>query len=324
MENPEVLTIATGAAELARLTKTAERARVYAAQATAENTRRAYRADWTHFTSWCATQRLQPLPAEVSTIVHYVTELAEHVRVSTIQRRLTSISIAHSAAGYLSPTKNATVAALWRGIRREKGTAQHGKTPTLTHDIRAMVATLPETLLGLRDRALLLVGFAGAFRRSELVSLDIEDLERTRDGYVITLRRSKTDQEGHGRKIGIPYGSHPQACAVRVLSDWLKAAGMTEGPVFRSVNRHGQLQRGRLTSQVVAQVVKRTAAAAGLDPAKYGGHSLRAGLVTSAAKAGKSERVIMKQTGHKSVQMVRRYIRDADLFADNAAAGIGL
>jgi integrase len=210
------------------------------------------------------------------------------------------------------------------GIRRANGTAPSAKTPTLTYDIRAMVSTLPDGLLGIRDRALLLVGFAGAFRRSELIAIDCADVDITRDGLVVMLRRSKTDQEGAGRKVAIPFGSNPDTCPVRALESWLKASMISEGAIFRHVNRHGHLQPGRLSSYAVALVVKRTAAAAGLDPAKYAGHSLRSALATSAAIGGTSERSIMAQTGHRSVNMVRRYIRDGNLFRENAAGKVGL
>jgi integrase len=186
-----------------------------------------------------------------------------------------------------------------------------------------MVDTLPDSLLGIRDRALLLVGFAGAFRRSELVGLDVADVEFKREGLVVTLERSKTDQEGAGRKIGIPYGSNPATCPVRALQAWLEASATTEGALFRTMNRHGHV-KDRLSGQGVAIVVKRCAEAAGLNPDDYAGHSLRSGLATSAAAAGVSERAIMNQTGHKSVNMVRRYIREGSLFRENAAAGVGL
>jgi len=187
-----------------------------------------------------------------------------------------------------------------------------------------MVEGAPDRLLGLRDRALLLLGFSGAFRRSELVALDVEDLEFTGDGLVVTQRRGKTDQEGVGRKIGIPFGGNPDTCPVRAVRKWLDAAAVMSGPVFRSVNRHGHVQPGRLSDKAVAIVVKRHAPAAGLDPLRYAGHSLRAGLATAAAAAGASERSIMNQTGHRSVPMVRKYIRDGQLFRENAAATVGL
>ena len=301
-----------------------EQARDYIGQAKAPNTLRAYRSDWTDFVVWCNGHSVASLPAAPEVVVIYLTDLASHSKTSTIQRRISAISQAHQAAGYESPTKSGQVKAVWSGIRRAKGTAQEGKAPATTVEIRAMVGTLPGNLLGIRDRAMLLLGFAGAFRRSELVSLDVADVAFTNDGAVVTLRRSKTDQEGQGSKKGIPYGSNPDTCPVRALRAWLGASGISTGPLFRSVNRHGQMQAGRLTDQVVAMVVKRSAEAAGLDASKYAGHSLRAGLATAAAMAGASERAIMNQTGHRSTTMVRRYIRDGSLFRENAAASVGL
>jgi len=179
-------------------------------------------------------------------------------------------------------------------------------------------------LIGARDRALILLGFAGALRRSELVGPDVEDCAFGKDGLTVTLRRSKTDQEGQGRKIGIPYGSNPETCPVRTTQAWIEEAAITTGPLFRSLNRHGQSQPGRLGGIDVARVVKKLALRAGLDAAKYAGHSLRAGHATGAAMAGASERSIMNQTGHRSLQMVRRYIRDGSLFRENSAAKLGL
>ena len=173
-------------------------------------------------------------------------------------------------------------------------------------------------------RALILLGFAGAFRRSELVGLDVEDCTFGKDGLTVTLGRSKTDQDGAGRKIGIPYGSNPETCPVRTMQAWMELAGIGAGPVFRSINRHGQVQPDRLSGIDVARVAKKLAQRAGLDAAKYAGHSLRAGHATSAAIAGASERSIMNQTGHRSVQMVRRYIRDGSLFRENSAGKLGL
>ena len=211
-----------------------------------------------------------------------------------------------------------------KGIRRTKGTAPAQKAPALTDDIRAMVDVTDAGIIGARDRALILVGFAGAFRRSELVGLNVEDCTFGKDGLTIILHRSKTDQDGAGRKVGIPYGSNPETCPVRVLQTWIEQAGITSGPQFRSISRHGRVQSGRLSGVDVARVVKKLAERAGLDPAKYAGHSLRAGHATSAAIAGASERSIMEQTGHRSVQMVRRYIRDGSLFRENSAGKLGL
>lgn len=302
-----------------------EQSKDYISQAKAPNTIKSYRSDWNHFTEWCMNHGLKTLPASQQTVSIYITTLAQEGRkASTIQRRISAISQAHQAAGFESPTKSSAVRTVWAGIRRVHGAHQQGKAPAVIEDIRAMIDTLPDNLLGTRDRAMLLIGFAGAFRRSELVSLNVEDIEVNREGLVIHLRKSKTDQEGLGRKIGIPYGSNIESCPVRSYQAWIEASGIKDGAIFRHVNRHGKMQDGRLSDKAVALVVKRCALAAGLDPKKYAGHSLRAGLATTAAMLGKSERAIMAQTGHRSVNMVRKYIRDGSIFRDNAAAGIGL
>jgi integrase len=237
---------------------------------------------------------------------------------------LNAIAEAHKAAGLESPTHAAIVRNTLKGIRRTLGTAPTQKTAALTDDIRAMIDATDAGIIGARDRALILLGFAGAFRRSELVRLEVEDCTFSKDGLTVTLRRSKVDQVGEGRKIGIPYGSNPETCPVRTVQAWVEQAGVTAGPLFRSVNRHGLVQSGRLSGIDVARVTKKLAARAGLDAAKYAGHSLRAGHATSAAIAGASERSIMKQTGHRSLQMVRRYIRDGSLFRENSAGKLGL
>ena len=177
---------------------------------------------------------------------------------------------------------------------------------------------------GCRDRALLLLGFAGALRRSELVGLDVADVTEGTDGLTVRLRRSKTDQEGAGRTVGIPYGSNPATCPVRAWRAWLEVSGVAEGAAFRPVDRHGHIGGTRLSAQAVALVLKRHAARAGLDPGEVAGHSLRAGLATSAAAAGVPERVIAEQTGHRGTAMLRRYIREGSLFRENAASAVGL
>ena len=293
-------------------------------RARAPNTLRAYRSDWAHFTAWCEGQGVPSLPAAPETVAGYLAAHADVLTMGTLQRRLAAIAYEHRKAGQSDPCSSDAVRA-----RRTEAWCAHGteparKAPVVTDELRRMVEALPEGLLGVRDRALLLVGFAGAFRRSELVGIDRADVAFTLEGLIISLRRSKTDQEGEGRKVGIPYGSRPETCPVRALAAWVEAAGITEGPIFRPVNRHGQVQPGRLSGHAVALVVKRSARAAGLDAANYAGHSLRAGLATSAAAAGASERAIMAQTGHKSTAMVRRYIRDGSLFRENAAAVVGL
>ena len=220
--------------------------------------------------------------------------------------------------------QNAVVSEVWKGIKRMKGTAQHGKKPFLTPDLRHIIAELPQDLRGLRDRALLLAGFAGGFRRSELAALQVEDLETSPDGLIVRLGRSKTDQEGQGRPVALPYGSDPQTCPVRALRAWLEQASISAGPLFRAVDRHGLVSSAALHADSVAYLVKRAAGRAGLETMEYAGHSLRAGLATQAAMNGASELAIMKQTGHRSLATVRKYIREGSLFRDNAATKLGL
>ena len=296
----------------------------FARHSKAENTLRGYRADWRHFCSWCGQNHLEALPATAEAVAAYIAECAQRLKVGSIQRRLNAMAEAHKAMGLSSPTSAAIVRSTLKGIKRTLGTAPDQKAPALTDDIRAMVEATDPGLIGLRDRALILLGFAGAFRRSELTATNLDDLDFTRNGLTVTLRRSKTDQEGAGRKIGIPYGSNPETCPVRTLTAWLEQSGITNGPVFRSLNRHGKVLPQRLAPGDVARVVKKLAARAGLNPAAYAGHSLRAGHATSAAASGASERSIMNQTGHRSVQMVRRYIREGSLFRENSAGKLGL
>jgi site-specific recombinase XerD len=329
-------TLTSSTADLPALVEQAgARARAYMRASRAENTRRAYAADWRNFSIWASSAGLQPIPAAAETVGLYLAAEAARLRPGTLARHLVAITAAHRAAGHQLDTRAAPIRETFAGIKRTHGTNQNGKAPAVIADLRAMIAAQPDTLAGLRNRALLLLGFAGALRRSELVALDAEDLDFTSSGLVVTLRRSKTDQEGEGREVGVPYGSRLETCPVRTLETWLETADIAIGPLFREINRGDRLtapymdkrgrQRGaRLGDKAVALIVKRAAEAAGLDPAKYAGHSLRAGLATSAAAAGASERSIMATTGHRSVQMVRRYIRTGELFKDNAAVAVGL
>jgi site-specific recombinase XerD len=298
-------------------------ARGYLDAAKSDATKRAYESDWAHFEQWAKDHQAQALPASVETVAEYITDLAAVAKVSTLERRIAAITHFHKTSGAESPARSTPIRTLMSGIRRTKGTKASEKKPVLTEDLRTMLEELPDGNLGIRDRALLLVGFAGGFRRSELVSLDFEDLDFKRAGLAVTLRRSKTDQEGEGRKVGINYGSNVETCPVRSLQAWLEHAAIDSGAVFRSISRHGKID-GRLTPQSVALVVKRYAAAVGKDPAEFGGHSLRAGLATQAAESGASERSIMNQTGHKSLKIVRKYIREGSLFRENASAKLGL
>jgi site-specific recombinase XerD len=310
--------------QIGPLAEIADRASEFIQQSKSKNTIRAYRADWTHFEGWCQSHGQASLPATADTVALYVTALADTHKPATITRRISAISQAHQIAGMEAPTGAAKVRLVMAGIRRMKGTAQTGKTPILVDDLRRMLAGLPGNLLGVRDRVLLLIGFCGAFRRSELVALDAADVAVTREGLVVTIRRSKTDQEAEGRKIGIPYASHLETCPVRSFQDWLEKSGITEGPLFRPIDRFGKMASIRLSAGAVADIVKKYVAAVGLDAREFAGHSLRSGLATSAAAAGASERSIMNQTGHRSTAMVRRYIKNGSLFIDNAATVLGL
>ena len=307
--------------ELVRL---GDQARDYARQSKADNTLRAYRSDWADFTRWCHGRGRAVLPALPETVTLYVTDLAATHKPSTLTRRLAAISVAHKAAGYDTPTASAPVRAVMQGIRRVKRVAPTQKTAVVTVDVRAMIGALDlDTLGGLRDRALLLIGFAGALRRSELAGLDVGDVDFVHDGVTITIRRSKGDQEGLGARVGLPYGSDPLTCPVRALRAWLDASGVTEGPLLRAVDRHGRIGTGRMSGQAIAEVVQRAAARVGLDPTRYGGHSLRAGMATAAAQAGAGEAAIQRQGRWRSL-VVRRYVRHGSLYVDNAAAKLGL
>jgi integrase len=304
-----------------------ERAHSYIQAAKAPATLRAYRTDFEDFTRFCKGHNLSYLPATPTTVALYIADRAGSLRSATITRRLTSITKAHPAAGFEdspSSSHHFVVSETLKGIRRSIGTAQEGKAPLLTSDTRRIVASCPETLSGLRDRALVLVGFAGAFRRSELAAIDFAHISFTKDGLVIDLCRSKTDQEAAGRKVGIPFGKEEETCPVRALRRWLAASGISSGAVFRGVDRHGKLSRRGLHKDCVGWILKRAARRAGLKPEPVGGHSLRAGCVTQAAMNGVSERDIMRQTGHKSAEMLARYIRISEIFTRNAAAGLGI
>jgi site-specific recombinase XerD len=290
-----------------------------------QNTRRAYAADWADFRRWCERRRLVAMPARPDTVALYLVARAKTHKVSSLSRRLTVISKLHKAWGKPNPIQEERVRRVWRGILRDKGEAVSRKKPTLIADLRKMMEALPQSLSGSRDRAVILLGFAGALRRSELVALDLSDLELTKDGFIVRVRRSKTDQTARGRKIGIPYGEHEQTCPVSSVLKWINESGIDDGgALFRKVNRHGDIEGDRLTDRSVALIVKRAAKLAGINPKCFAGHSLRAGLATAAAIAGVDERAIQQQTGHKSLKVLRTYIREGSLFRNNAARKVGL
>lgn len=308
----------------AHLAATAERARAYAADAVAENTKRAYQADWDDFAAWCKGSGLDAMPAAPATVALYLTDRAEILKTSTLRRRLTAITTAHRAAGHDLNTRATVLRDTWKGIQRRHGAPAKGKAPLLTDAVAAMVRTLPDTMTGLRNRALLLVGFAGAFRRSELAALRTEDCCIGPEGLTVTIPRSKTDQGGEGQVIGIPFGARPETCPVRALQQWMAAAAIEDGPLFRPLNRNGTVRAGAINDKVVVLVVKAAAEAAGLDAGDFAGHSLRSGFATAAARNGVTERIIQKQTRHRSLTVLRGYIRDGDLFRENAAGMVGL
>lgn len=286
----------------------------------ADNTFRAYESDWLDFYDWCSPRRLQVLPAEPETIVNYINDLADHAKANTVSRRLSAISENHKAAGHLddNPCRSGLVRNALDAIKREKGTLQRGKAPILVDDLRNIIDYFDHTdIAGIRDKALLLVGFMGAFRRSELVQIDVEDLAFTQEGVIILVAQSKGDQVGQGAQVAIPYSSDQDVCAVTALKVWIHRARLDSGPLFRPLNKHKQIRNRRLSNQSVAIIVKKYAELAGLNPDNFAGHSLRRGFATSAAQYDVDERAIMQQTRHKSEKMVRRYIEQGNLFKNN-------
>ncbi|WP_210334868.1 site-specific integrase [Mesorhizobium mediterraneum] len=281
-----------------------------------DNSKRGYQADLAQYGAFGGT-----IPCSSERIAEYLAARASTHRPATIARYLASLSKAHRAIGVEDPCKAEIVKATFRGIRRVIGTAQREAKPLLREDLFQILERMGNRPKDLRDKALLLIGFAGAFRRSELIGLDLSDVEHVRQGIIITLRRSKTDQTGAGRKIGVPFG-RTRWCPVRGLSDWVAHAATSEGPIFRLMNRHGHISDQRLSGEAVSIIIKERAEAAGFDPVDYSGHSLRAGLATSAAMAGASSWKIRAQTGHASDAMLARYIRNGNLFENNAAGAI--
>lgn len=298
--------------------------REYAEASRAPNTWRAYQSDLRHFAAWCAERGVEPLPAAATTVAAYLTDHAGALATSTLERRLYALSALHRAGSFASPADAPEVQAVWSGIKRTHRTVRTQKAPTLTKVIAAMVAELGERRIDVRDRALLLMGFAGAFRRSELVAFDVEDVTDTDDGLRLAVRRSKADQEGAGDAVGLPYGSNPATCPVRAWRAWLEVSGITEGAAFRAIDRHDRLSARRLTADAVATIVKRRAKAAGLDAPAFAGHSLRAGFATEAFGQGVPEFSVMRHGRWKSASSMRGYIREGSLWRDNAAAKLGL
>ncbi|CAJ62363.1 MULTISPECIES: site-specific integrase [Frankia] len=320
---------AGGAAPLALPAELAARVGDYARASRSASTWRAYDSDLRQFRAWCARRPAAPsaLPATAATVAGYLATLADAgYKPSTIRRRLAAISVAHQLAQHPNPAAAPEVGAVWDGIRRTRGVRPTRKTALDTDLLTRVVAGLrDDDLADIRDRALLLVGFAGCLRRSELVGLDVADLVETADGLILTVRRSKTDQEGEGALVGIAYGSYRPTCPVRAWRAWAQAADLRQGPAFRAVSRHGHVGATRLYPGSVARVVQRRVAAAGLDPADFAGHSLRSGFATAAARAGVADRSIMRQGRWRSSASLDGYVRAGRLFdRDNPSGRVGL
>ena len=297
----------------------------YARAARSTATWRAYDSDLRQFRAWCERQTvpLCPLPATPATVAGYLATLADAgYKPSTIRRRLAAISVSHQLGRHPNPASAPEVCAVWDGIRRTRGVRPNRKAALDTSLLARVVAGLrDDDLADVRDGALLLIGFAGCLRRSELVGLDVADLLETPDGVVLTIRASKTDQEAAGALVGVAYGSYRPTCPVRAWRAWVDAAALTDGPAFRAVNRHGQVAPGRLYPGSVARIVQRRVAAAGLDPADFAGHSLRSGFATAAARAGVADRSIMRQGRWRSSASLDGYVRAGRLFDRDKPSG---
>jgi len=291
-----------------------EQIRHYLDSALSDNSRRAYKSDLVHFIGWGGS-----IPSSPEQVCAYLTAHAAIHSVATLQRWMVSIAKAHTMGGYPDPVKNDFVKMAMRGIRRVHGRPQKQAAALLKDDLTVMLSHVPDTTKGKRDRALLLLGFCAALRRSELVAVKVDDMEFTSQGIILTLQRSKTDQTGQGRKIGIPRG-RGRICPVESVRDWLTHSGAKSGLVFCSLKKGGVITGEPLSDRAVADLIKFYAKKVGLDPKRYSGHSLRSGLATSAAQNGISPWKIRAQTGHRSDAMLARYIRDGDIFTDNAAA----
>lgn len=298
----------------------ASAARGYMEESLAAATRKAYASDFRIFVTWCKARGYAPTPATPELVALFLTDQARAgICASTLTRRVAAIRFAHEGANQTSPTTSKLVGSALKGIRRSLGMAKDQKTPATAHLIGNMVAHCPGSLIGLRDRALLLLGFAGAFRRSELATLTVADLSEVPEGLRVTIRKSKTDQEGSGQMIPIYNGM--RLGAVTAVKTWLTAAAITKGPIFRSINKGGRVSDLALTDRSIANTVKHYAALAGLHAEDFSGHSLRSGFLTSAAEHGADIFKMMEVSRHKRVETVRGYVRMAEQFKNHAGAG---
>jgi len=281
-------------------------------------TLRAYRSDWSAFSAWCAAQGVQPIPARVDTVAGYVAaRMVEGKKAATISRAVAAISCAHEVAGLDGFGRSRRVRDALKGMRRTIGTAPMKKAPATADRLGLMLASCGDDLAGLRNRALLALGFAGALRRSELVVLTVEDIQMVEGGAVVTIRRSKTDQGGEGQTIGILNGTRLRP--LEALRAWCEAAGITSGTIFRSINRGGAVGAS-LSDRSAADIVKAAAERAGLDASAFAGHSLRSGFITSGAEAGHDAIRIAEVSRHKNLEVLRGYVQRANLLKDHAGA----
>lgn len=289
----------------------------------ANNTIRAYKSDFNNFNLFCTQNGFNPLPTSPKIVSLYLTNLSKNdVKMSTLKRRLVSIGVIHKLKGHYLDTKHPLIVENIMGIKRRKGSIQRGKKPLLINNLKKIINLIDELKIEeikkLRDRSIILVGFSGGFRRNEIVSLDYEDLDFVQEGLKINLRRSKTDQFGEGSVKGIPYFENSKYCPVVSILKWIEISKINSGALFRRFIKGSKLSENRLTDQTVALIIKEYLKLAGIENTNYSGHSLRSGFATSAAEAGAEERSIMEMTGHKSTEMVRRYIKEANLFKNNA------
>jgi len=289
----------------------------------ANNTIRAYKSDFKDFGLFCAQNGFKSLPSEAKVISLYLTHLStKDIKMSTLKRRLVSIGVIHRLKGHYLDTKHPIIIENILGIKRRKGSIQKGKKPLLINNLKTIINVIDQynknEMIKLRDRSIILMGFSGGFRRSEIVSLDCDDLDFVTEGLKINLKKSKTDQFGEGLVKGLPYFDNNQYCPVLSLKNWIEASNISSGPLFRRFTKSSKLSENRLTDQTVALLIKKYLKLAGINNKDYSGHSLRSGFATSAAESGAEERSIMAMTGHKSTEMVRRYIKEANLFKNNA------
>ena len=289
----------------------------------ANNTIRAYKSDFKDFALFCAQNGFKSLPSEPKIISLYLTHLStKEAKMSTLKRRLVSIGVIHKLQGHYLDTKHPSIIENIMGIKRRKGSFQKGKKPLLINDLKILINVIDknynEEIMRVRDRSIILIGFSGGFRRNEIVSLDYDDLDFVSEGLKINLKRSKTDQFGEGSVKGLPYFDNSQYCPVLSVKKWIEISNIEKGPLFRRFSKGSKLTDNRLTDQTVALLIKKYLKLAGIESKNYSGHSLRSGFATSAAESGAEERSIMAMTGHKSTEMVRRYIKEANLFKNNA------